>query len=44
MRKPLHDTAARALVLTLGFKNTEGGGWILITPAKKSVKLGDKLK
>ena len=31
-------------VLTLGFQNAEGGGWILITPAKQSVKLGDKLK
>lgn len=31
-------------VLTLGFKNTDGGGWVLITPAKKSVDLGDKLK
>src|SRR3989344_9406315 len=31
-------------VLTLGFQNTEGGGWILITPAKGSVDLGDKLK
>ena len=31
-------------VLTLGFQNTEGGGWVLITPSKKSVKLGDKLK
>lgn len=31
-------------VLTLGFRNSEGEGWVLITPAKKSVKLGDKLK
>lgn len=30
-------------VLTLGFQNTEGPGWILVTPAKKSVKIGDKL-
>lgn len=30
-------------VLTLGFKNTDGIGWILITPSKSSVKLGDKL-
>ncbi|OHA64668.1 MAG: tRNA-binding protein [Candidatus Wildermuthbacteria bacterium RIFCSPHIGHO2_01_FULL_48_27b] len=30
-------------VLTLGFKNTEGLGWILITPAKKSVEIGSKL-
>lgn len=31
-------------VLTLGFPNTDGTGWVLVTPAKKSVKLGDKLK
>ncbi len=31
-------------VLTLGFQNTEDGGWVLITPAKGSVKLGDKLR
>ncbi len=31
-------------VLTLGFRNSEGGGWVLVTPAKKSVKLGSKLK
>src|SRR3989344_5293952 len=30
-------------VLTLGFKNTAGGGWVLITPSKGSVNLGDKL-
>lgn len=30
-------------VLTLGFKNTEGIGWVLITPAKESVDLGSKL-
>lgn len=30
-------------VLTLGFKNTEGAGWVLITPSKSSVQLGDKL-
>ena len=30
-------------VLTLGFKNTDGEGWVLVTPSKKSVKLGDKL-
>jgi len=29
-------------VLTLGFKNTEGTGWVLITPAKSSVSLGDR--
>lgn len=30
-------------VLTLGFKNTEGEGYVLVTPSKTSVKLGDKL-
>ena len=30
-------------VLTLGFKNTEGSGYVLITPSKSSVQLGDKL-
>lgn len=31
-------------VLTLGFKNADGDGWILATPAKKSVKIGDRLR
>ncbi len=31
-------------VLTLGFKNAEGNGWVLVTPAKNSVNLGDKLR
>jgi len=31
-------------VLTLGFKNNQGDGWVLITPAKNSVNLGDKLR
>ena len=31
-------------VLTLGFKNTEGGGWILVTPAKLSVNIGDRMR
>jgi len=30
-------------VLTLGFPNTDGIGWVLITPAKKSVKVGGRL-
>lgn len=30
-------------VLTLGFKNTEGTGYVLITPSKPTVKLGDRL-
>jgi len=31
-------------VLTLGFKNADGMGWVLITPAKQSVHIGDKLQ
>ena len=31
-------------VLTLGFKNNQGDGWVLITPAKNSVNIGDKLQ
>ena len=31
-------------VLTLGFQNTDGDGWVLITPAKDSVKIGDRLR
>ena len=30
-------------VLTLGFKNTEGEGYVLVTPSKGSVQLGDRL-
>ncbi len=30
-------------VLTLGFKNTDGLGYVLVTPSKSSVKLGDRL-
>lgn len=30
-------------VLTLGFKNTEDIGWVLIIPAKNSVELGSRL-
>jgi tRNA-binding protein len=30
-------------VLTLGFKNTEGLGYVLVTPSKETVKLGDRL-
>lgn len=30
-------------VLTLGFKNNDGDGWVLITPSKQSVNIGDKL-
>lgn len=31
-------------VLTLGFKNTAGVGYVLITPSKDTVELGDKLR
>jgi len=31
-------------VLTLGFKNTAGEGWIVISPAKDDVALGDRLR
>ena len=31
-------------VLTLGFRNSAGEGWVLISPAKDSVELGDKLR
>lgn len=30
-------------VLTLGFKNTNGMGYVVITPSKSSVALGDRL-
>lgn len=30
-------------VLTLGFKNTEGLGYVLVTPSKNTVLLGDRL-
>jgi len=30
-------------VLTLGFKNNSGDGWVLIEPKSKSVDLGSKL-
>lgn len=31
-------------VLTLGFRNTAGDGWVLIAPMKDSVELGSKLQ
>ncbi len=31
-------------VLTLGFKNADGEGWVLIAPSKESVKLGARLQ
>ena len=30
-------------VLTLGFKNTAGNGYVLITPSKSTVQVGDRL-
>ena len=30
-------------VLTLGFRNNAGGGWVLIEPKSSSVELGSKL-
>ncbi len=30
-------------VLTLGFKNTDGQGYVLVSPSKSSIELGDKL-
>jgi tRNA-binding protein len=30
-------------VLTLGFKNTDGAGYVLITPSKDTVQIGDRL-
>ena len=30
-------------VLTLGFKNTTGVGYVLVTPSKDTVELGDRL-
>lgn len=40
---PKHIGPFISEVLTLGFKNTVGIGWVLVTPAKGSVQLGDKL-
>ncbi|HEY4520609.1 MAG TPA: tRNA-binding protein [Candidatus Paceibacterota bacterium] len=31
-------------VLTLGFANTKGTGYVLATPSKDTVKLGDRLR
>lgn len=41
---PKHIAGFVSEVLTLGFKNTDGSGWVLITPAHDSVQLGDKLR
>ena len=42
--EPKHIGPFTSEVLTLGFKNIAGDGWVLITPAKDSVALGDKLR
>jgi tRNA-binding protein len=31
-------------VLTLGFKNTAGAGWVLIAPKNENVEIGSKLQ
>lgn len=31
-------------VFTLGFKNAEGTGWLVVTPAKQNVDLGSRLQ
>ncbi|OHA08870.1 MAG: tRNA-binding protein [Candidatus Sungbacteria bacterium RIFCSPLOWO2_01_FULL_59_16] len=31
-------------VLTLGFPNADGIGWVLVTPSKHSVRIGDRLR
>lgn len=31
-------------VLTLGFPNSDGSGWVLVSPSKKNIRIGDKLK
>jgi len=31
-------------VLIVGFKNNAGEGWVLVTPAKETVSIGDKLR
>lgn len=31
-------------VLTLGFKNVEGDGWLVITPSKPTIVLGSRLQ
>ena len=41
---PKHIGKFTSEVLTLGFKNTEGSGWILATTAKDSVNIGNKLQ
>jgi len=41
---PKHIADFVSEVLTLGFKNNDSDGWVLITPAKESVDLGSKLQ
>jgi len=40
---PKHIGPFISEVLTLGFKNIAGGGFILVTPSKDTVKVGDRL-
>ena len=40
---PKHIGPFESQVLTLGFKNNGGDGWVLIAPKKVSVDIGDKL-
>src|SRR5688572_28911922 len=39
--EPKHIADFVSEVLTLGFANAEGSGWILISPAKITVRIGD---
>src|SRR3989344_2347121 len=41
---PKHVGKFVSEVLTLGFKNADGIGWVLVTPSKPTVKIGDKLR
>ena len=40
---PKQVGAFKSEVLTLGFRNTKGIGWVLITSTKDSVQIGDRL-
>ncbi|HXK39933.1 MAG TPA: tRNA-binding protein [Candidatus Paceibacterota bacterium] len=41
---PKHIGPFVSEVLTLGFKNTDGGGFVLAVPDKENVEVGDKLR
>ncbi len=41
---PKHVGPFISEVLTLGFKNAAGDGWVVITPSHTSVALGDRLR